>query len=209
MTAPRDVAGRIARQSLAEREADYAGEVRRLLDPALSLMRPGGAAAPPRVADIVAAAGLSNDAFYRHFRSKDALVVALLEDGTERLYGYVAHRMSKAATAEDKVRAWASAIMVQAGADIAATTRAVLWNGSGASQGVASGAGTAGVRLAHLLHEPFAELGSADPEFDASLAGHATIGKLAEFLWRQVEPAQPDVERITAFCLRAARAERS
>ncbi len=31
-------------------------------------------ASRPRVADIVAAAGLSNDAFYRHFPSKDALL---------------------------------------------------------------------------------------------------------------------------------------
>src|SRR5580765_7475821 len=30
----------------------------------------------PRVSDIVARAGLSNSAFYRHFRSKDDLVLA-------------------------------------------------------------------------------------------------------------------------------------
>nr|WP_221333446.1 TetR/AcrR family transcriptional regulator [Nocardia transvalensis] len=191
---------------MAEREADYTGEVRRLLDAALELMRAAGTASAPRVADIVAAAGLSNDAFYRHFRSKDALVAALLEDGTERLYGYVAHRMGKASTPADRVRAWVTAILLQAGTEIAATTRAVLWNSSGSGQGVVSGAGTAGARLAELLHEPFAELGSATPEFDASLAGHAMVGKLAEFLWRRIEPAPSDVDRITAFCLRAVRA---
>ena len=40
-----------------------------------------GTTSRPRVADIVAEAGLSNDAFYRHFASKDALVAALVEDG--------------------------------------------------------------------------------------------------------------------------------
>ncbi|MBF6169975.1 TetR/AcrR family transcriptional regulator [Nocardia blacklockiae] len=205
-SAPGDVADRIARQSLAARAADYAGEVRRLLDAALELMRTGGTVAPSRVADIVAAAGLSNDAFYRHFKSKDALVAALLEDGTERLYGYVAHRMGKAHTPADRVRAWVAAIMVQADAEIAATTRAVLWNASGAGQGVVSGAGAAGVRLAHLLHAPFAELGSATPEFDASLAGHATIGKLAEFLWERTEPTPPDIDHIAEACLRIAAA---
>ncbi|WP_433155373.1 TetR/AcrR family transcriptional regulator [Actinomadura nitritigenes] len=44
------------------------------------------------MADIVNAAGLSNEAFYRHFPSKGALVAALLEDGTERLHGHVAAR---------------------------------------------------------------------------------------------------------------------
>ena len=39
-------------------------------------MRQGGTAFRPRVPDIVAAAGLSNDA-YRHFPSKDALVARL------------------------------------------------------------------------------------------------------------------------------------
>src|SRR5580658_8369214 len=84
-----DVAGRIVRRSLAKRESEYAGEVGRLLDAALDLMRQRGTTSRPRVADIVAAAGLSNDAFYRHFPSKDALVAALLEDGTERLSSYV------------------------------------------------------------------------------------------------------------------------
>ena len=79
-----NVPARIAQRALAKRGAGYASEVRRLLDAALEVMRQGGTASRPRVADIVAAAGLSNDAFYRHFPSKDALVAALLEDGAER-----------------------------------------------------------------------------------------------------------------------------
>ena len=55
-----------------------------------------GTTSRPRVADIVAAAGLSNDAFYRHFASKDALVAAILEDGTARLRSYLDHQMAKA-----------------------------------------------------------------------------------------------------------------
>lgn len=45
-------------------------------------------------ADIVAAAGLSNDTFYRHVSSKDALVAAILEDGAERLCGYCGSKRS-------------------------------------------------------------------------------------------------------------------
>ena len=197
-----DVVGRIARRSVADREADYADEVRRLLDAALELMRAGGVGARPRVADIVAAAGLSNDAFYRHFRTKDALVAALLEDGADRLRGYLAHRMDKASTPDGRVRAWVSAMLAQAGFDSAATTRAVLWNAGGPDTGLVSGSVTPASRLAPLLSGAFAELGSADPDFDATLATHAIIGKLAEFLWQQVEPTADDVDRLTAFCLR-------
>ena len=93
----------------------------------------------PRVADIVAAAGLSNDAFYRHFRSKDDLVNALLDDGAERLRGYLAHQMAKARTPEAQVRRWVEGVLAQADGDIAAATLAVLWNGSSADGGLAAG----------------------------------------------------------------------
>jgi AcrR family transcriptional regulator len=105
-----DVASRIAQRSLAKRGAGYTGEVRRLLDAALDVMKRRGTASRPRVADVVNAAGLSNDAFYRHFPSKDALVAALLEDGAERLYGYVAHQMAKEPAPEGKVRRWVQRI---------------------------------------------------------------------------------------------------
>ena len=85
----------------------------------------GSAARPsrPRVADIVAAAGLSNDAFYRHFASKEALVAAILEDGTARLTSYLDHQMAKAPTPADKVRRFVEGVMSQAADDdIAATT---------------------------------------------------------------------------------------
>ncbi|WP_433152685.1 hypothetical protein ACQPZ8_18435 [Actinomadura nitritigenes] len=57
-------------------------------------------------------------------------------------------------------------------------------------------------RLAGLLAEPLRDLGSADPVFDASLAAHATFGKLGSHLWSERQPADSEVQRITAFCLR-------
>jgi AcrR family transcriptional regulator len=109
-----DVAARIARDTLAERGTDYADEVRRLLDAGREAMRARGTGSRPRVADIVAAAGLSNDAFYRHFSSKDRLVAAILEDGTERLRSYLAHQMAKSDTPEGAVRRWVEGVLGQA-----------------------------------------------------------------------------------------------
>ena len=158
------MAGRIVRRTLAKREDEYADEVRRLLDAALEVMRRCGTSSRPRVADIVAEAGLSNDAFYRHFRSKDALVTAILEDGGERLRSYLAHQMAKEPTPEGQVRRWVEGVLAQADEDIAATTLAVLWNGSALGGGPAAGRHFASAPLASLLHEPFAALGSAAPE---------------------------------------------
>jgi AcrR family transcriptional regulator len=198
------VTERIARRSLAKRESDYAAEVRRLLDAALDLMRVGGTSSKPRVADIVAAAGLSNDAFYRHFKSKDDLVAAILEDGAERLRSYLAHQMAKPPTPEGQVGQWVRGVLAQAAPDIAATTLAVLWNGGTAGGGMAAGRHFASVPLASLLIAPFAELGSATPELDAVLAAHATLGVLSDYLWRHVVPTRADIDRITDFCVRAA-----
>ncbi len=78
-----------------------------------------------------------------------------------------------------------------------------MWNGGSAGAGLAAGRHFASAPLASLLHEPFAELGSAAPELDATLAAHATFGLLSDFLWEAAEPTGAEVDRVTAFCLRA------
>jgi AcrR family transcriptional regulator len=199
-----DVAARIAGQTLANRGPDYSGEVRRLLDGGREVMRRCGTNSRPRVADIVGAAGLSNDAFYRHFASKDALVAAILEDGTERLRSYLAHQMTKEATPQGEVRRWVQGILSQAADDdIAATTLAVLWNAGNLAQAPTS---SASAPLATLLHGPFHALGSADPELDASLVAHAIVGKLADYLWLGTRPSSADTEHLVSFCLAAGTA---
>lgn len=187
----------------AGREAASASEVRRLLDAALELIHVGGAGARPRVADIVAAAGLSNDAFYRHFPSKDALIAALIEDGAERLVSYVAHRMAKARTPEGAVRAWVEGVLSQADDGTATTTRAVLWNAGALPPEHATVSSHPDARLAALLLGPLTELGSAAPEFDATLIAHAVVGRLTDHLWDRGQPTVDDIDRVTAFCLRS------
>jgi AcrR family transcriptional regulator len=204
-----DVAARVAERTLARRGAGFTdersrltGEVRRLLDAALEVIGRQGTTGRARVTDIVAAAGLSNDAFYRHFPSKDDLVAALLEDGTERLVSYLAHQMEKESTPEGQVRRWVGGVLAQAREDIATTTLAVLGNGSNIGTGVRHNAVTP---VAALLHEPFAALGCRDPELIASLVAHAALGKVGEHTWLRQAPTRAEIARITDFCLAAAR----
>ena len=197
-----DVPNRIALQTLAKRGAGYASEVRRLLDAALEVMRQNGTTSRARVADIVAAAALSNDAFYRHFKSKDALVAALLEDGAERLARYVAHQMGKEPEPAGKVRRWVEGILSQTQPEIAETTLAVLWNG-----------GSIGERRRTATAPPSRwppsstgrsqELGSKDPALGADLAAHAVVGKMSAYLWQHATPTPAEVDQITNFCLNA------
>ncbi|MGW3285873.1 TetR/AcrR family transcriptional regulator [Streptomyces sp. NPDC001002] len=197
------MADRIARRALARRGAHYASEVRALLDAALEVMRRCGTASRPRVADIVTAAGLSNEAFYRHFRSKDALVAALMEDGAEQLCGYITHQMAKEPSPEGKVRRWVEGVLSQArDEETAATTLAVMWNAQSVGEGFLAGPSSVDGLLANLLRGPYTELGSAEPDLDASLAAHATVGRLADHLWRRVAPTDAEVDHVVRFCLR-------
>ena len=191
----------MAQRTLADRESSYTEEVRRLLDAALVVMLRCGTTSSPRVADIVAEAGLSNEAFYRHFKAKADLVTALLEDGAERLRGYLEHQMAKERTPQARVRRWVQGVLSQAEPGIAETTLAVLWNGGSVGIEQASGRHFASAPLASLLHEPLSELGSDNPELHARLAAHATLGMLADHLWQRTQASRREIDDITTFCV--------
>ncbi|MFI5041282.1 MAG: TetR/AcrR family transcriptional regulator, partial [Acidimicrobiales bacterium] len=145
------VVARVAQRALARRGASYTDEVQRLLEAGLEVMRRSATTSSPRVADIVREAGLSNDAFYRHFPGKEELVAAIVEAGAERLVGYLAHQMGKESTPDQQLRRWVEGIMAQAAdPEVAEPTRAVLWNGSRV--------GDASRRDASSTYAPLAEL---------------------------------------------------
>ena len=196
-----DVAARIARVTVSRRGTDYTAEVRRLLDAALDVMA-RNPEAKARVADIVAAAGLSNEAFYRYFRSKDALVAALLEDGAERLRTYLSHQMGKQSTPESRIRCWVRGVLSQADPEIASATLAVLRNSGGAGAGSAAGRHFASGPLATLLTGPLRDLGSTDPDRDAALSAHGVLGLLSDHLWQGTSPPKGEIEAVTAFVVR-------
>ena len=155
-----------------------------------------------RVADIVAEAGLSNDAFYRHFPSKDALVAALLDDGAERLRSYLQHQMDKERTPDGRVRRWVEGVLAQADDAIADATMAVLHNAGGSR---AAGRHFASEPLAALLAEPLAELGSATPELDAAFVAHGVLGRLADHLWEGTKPTRREREHLVELAVAAVR----
>jgi AcrR family transcriptional regulator len=160
-------------RALAERRAAVKSEVGRLVAAALALIQRTGTL-EPTVGDIVREAGLSNQAFYRHFRSKHELLVAVLDHGVDLLAAYLAHRMERVATPADQVREWVRGILAQAldpkGAE--ATRPFVLSRGRLAESFPAEVAASER-RLTGLLHGPLAagaasgELGSRDPVQDA------------------------------------------
>ncbi|HEY6532170.1 MAG TPA: TetR/AcrR family transcriptional regulator [Acidimicrobiales bacterium] len=201
-----DIARRIAERTLASRGADYSNEVRRLLDAGREVMARCGTRSRPRVADIVAAAGLSNDAFYRHFTSKDDLVAAILDDGAARLRSYLSHQMAKDSAPDEQVRRWVEGVMAQAvDEESARTTLAVLWNGGALGSSETAPRRSAIAPLVDLLVGPLAELGSTDPDLDAAMIAHGVVGRMSDRLWEGTRPSPAETAHLVAFALAAVR----
>lgn len=199
-----DVASRIAARTAARRRRpDYTAEVRTLLDAARKVIASTGKA---RVADILAEAGLSNDAFYRHFPSKDALVAALTEEGTERVAASLARRMAQESTPEAKVGCWLDGILARTTGANAMQTLTLLNASSNFNTAIPTGAHeVARLPFARLLHGPFADLGSADPALDAELVTHAVTNRVAGHLWSGTSPSATERDHLLRFCLTTGR----
>ncbi|MGE0793978.1 MAG: TetR/AcrR family transcriptional regulator [Acidimicrobiia bacterium] len=190
-------AARAVRRSLAARRSTYVDEVQRLLDAGLALMVESDD--PPRVADIVRRSGLSNQAFYRHFASKDELIVAVVEAGSGRLETYLEHQVALAPTPEAKLRAWVVGVLSQANPHVATPTRAVMGNFRQLPPSHRTSTGRPGGPLLVAILE---RLGSPDPERDATAVQTLAFGRLDQFVW-DTPPTPEDIEQLVAFCLAA------
>jgi AcrR family transcriptional regulator len=122
------LARRAAERSLADRQASYALEIQRIIDATYRVIGRTGSF-DPTLRDILQEAGLSTQAFYKHFRSKDEVLLVLLDDGRQRLLGYLGHRMRKATTPAGRVQAWIEGVLAQAAnPDAASRTRPFMAN---------------------------------------------------------------------------------
>ena len=99
------MARRAAERSVAERQASYVREIERIVDATHRVMATSGSFDPP-LRDILGESGLSTQAFYKHFRSKDELLLLMLDDGRRQLVSYLEHRMDKAGTPAGRIKAW-------------------------------------------------------------------------------------------------------
>jgi AcrR family transcriptional regulator len=201
VTEPSPVVARTARRALAARESAYIDEVQHLLDAGLDLMVELGDERAPRVAEIVERAGLSNQAFYRHFASKDELIAAVVEAGAQRLESYLRHQLAKVDDPQLKVRAWIVGVASQAQRRaVARQTRAAMHNLVRLPVEVRQ---TVRVPAAdHVLVDALRDASSPDPERDAIAISLLAIGRLEQFLWRS-PPSDYDVEQLVEFCLAA------
>jgi AcrR family transcriptional regulator len=196
------LAEQAANRSTADLVAARAGEAQRLMDAGTTLMVRLGTGGRPTVAEIVREAGLSNQAFYRHFASKDDLVAAIVDAGARRLAGYVEHRMAAHDDPVDQIRAWVAAVFAQVtDPKVAEPTRAVAWNRNVLDADRESAARAVESLVWAQLEPPLAALGRAQPRQDAYLIGKLVFGVLTEALWSDEAPSEAELAFVADFCV--------
>jgi AcrR family transcriptional regulator len=193
-----ELADELAGRAVADRQASYADEVRRLLEAGFAVMG-RTENLDPRVSDIVRTSGLLNQTFYRHFRGKDEFFLALLDDGRRRLVETIERRMGRATDDAGRVRAWIEAVYAQAqDPDAAAATRPFALNGERLAARFPDAAQRSQARLVAPL------LAIAGPD-NAHAIYHLVMGSMHEALVTRTTPSRTEVDHVVDFALRGAR----
>lgn len=200
-------ARRTADRTLEQRRTAYEDEVRRLVEACFTLVRETGSL-EPRVSELVGEAGLSNQAFYRHFRSKHELLVAALDEGIRRLAAYLEHRMDAAGSPTEKVAEWIRGILEQAlQSDAAAATRPFASARGRLAEGFPEEVRDSERRLTALVRDALetavstGELPAADPARDSEALYHLAMGWLERRLSEGEAVDRADAERLVEFAL--------
>jgi len=203
---------RAVERALAGQRAAYAAEAERLVQATLALIRERGQLEPP-VAAIVRRARLSNQAFYRHFRSKHELLVAVLDHGVTLLADYLTARMAEAADPTARVRAWIRGMLEQAknprGAE---ATRPFALARSRLAQRFRAEVASSERQLTALVRDALEEarasgaLPSVEPAEDAETLYHLTMGWLEARLAQDALATPEQAARLEAFAMAGLRA---
>jgi len=202
------LARRAAERALATREASYAAEMRRVIEATYRVIERTGSF-DPTLREILRESGLSTQAFYRYFKSKDELLLVLLDDGRRQLVGYLEHRMARAGTARDKVRAWIEGVLAQAiDPGAASRTRPFLVNQDRFTEAFPEEQQASVDLLLGLLAGALGELSRdegrrSEIRRDAEAIYQLAFGTLHTHLTRRTQPSRPEIDHLVRFALRA------
>lgn len=187
------------------RQASYDAEVRRLIRATETVMFEKGPTEQPRVADIVRAAGVSNQAFYRHFRSRDDVVLATYEQGLLAVHEYLAHQVFKHTDFESRIRAWINGMLRQIeDPDLSELTAVIFWNVNQIARHNSEIEPVGRARMLHLLSRIYIEAGAPEPARTALFVQTLVVGITSRFCEVGERPSDEEREALIRFCLRGS-----
>ncbi|MGN5238556.1 TetR/AcrR family transcriptional regulator [Rhodococcus sp. SJ-3] len=184
------------------RQEAYDAEVRALIRATSEVMLRNGCTEVPKVSEIVREAGITNQAFYRHFRSRDDVVVATYEQGMLTVYNYLRHRVHKKSSWQDKLEAWIDGIVAQIEDPRLADLSAVIqWNVSQIAREKTEIEPVGRERIRALLLSILTEAGVADPDRQALFVDNLVTGTASHYMDTGQQPTAGDREALLRFCL--------
>jgi AcrR family transcriptional regulator len=206
------LANRAVERTVAGRRAEYGQEMRRIVDTTFSLIERTGSL-EPSMREILAETGLSTQAFYRYFASKDELMLALLDEGRRRLVETLQRRMARSSDPSGQIRAWIEGVVAQAGnAAVAARTRPWVLSEQRLTELFPQEQHTSVELLLDPLAEPIARLQGTrrEQELDATSAAsmvyQLTFAILRSHLVAGTKPEAGATDALVVFCLRGVTA---
>ncbi len=219
------LAQRAVERTIASRRTEYEREMGRIVESTFALIERTGNL-DPSMREILGEAGMSTQAFYRYFASKDELMLALLDEGRRRLVTSLKRRMQRSAAPTDQVRAWVVGVLALA-SNPGAAARTSPWVASDQrlSELFPDEQRASVDLLVGLLVDPILGLREASsdrrrdtdgrgaaPRSTARSAAHGaalmvyrlTLATLRSHLGAGTKPTAGETEDLVDFCLRGA-----
>lgn len=185
----------------ARRQATYDDEVAALISATRAVMARKGCAGRPRLAEIIAEADISNQAFYRHFRSRDDAIVATYEQGLMTIHEYLEHQVRKQPDLPSQIAAWVDGVLAQIqDPELSELSRAVIWNVGQVARTDSEIKPVGHDRIRGLLSEVLTEGGVDDPDRTALFIHTLVMGLTNTFLEDNRRPSPADRESLLRFC---------
>ena len=199
-----DVLARAVDRPLAGKRRAAAQDVRRLVDAGLVVIRRHGGL-DPKVSEIVREAGLSNQAFYRHFASKDELLLAILAEGRRELLAFLERRMAAEPRPIDQAKRWIEGVLAQArNAKAASATRPFAVNAARLARDFPDEVAASADALKAPLRNALAAADTRDPGRDADAIYLLAFGAMERHLVAGTRPTDAEADHLIAFALRGA-----
>ena len=204
------LAQRAVDRSLGDRRDQYAEEIQRVLEATYDLIERTGDV-DPSLREILAETGLSTQAFYRYFQSKDELFLLLLDDGRRRILATLERRMQRVATPEARVRAWIEGVLAQASDTRAAgRTRPFVTDRDRLAEAFPREQQASVDLLVDLLASAIVSLhGRANARDDAVVVYRAAFTTLHDHLLHGTRPTAAETDHLVQFCLQGIAGDRA
>jgi AcrR family transcriptional regulator len=202
------VAVRSVERALEGRYATYLEEVSRLVEAGVRVMQRNGDFEPP-VSEILREARLSNQVFYRHFKSKDEFLLAVLDNGVRELVSYLQHRMEGVESPTERIRRWIEGLLAQGlNPEAAEATRPFVVPQARLAERFPEEVADSVRQLTMILAEAIAEgleageFSGGDPERDSRAIYDLAMGWLQRSIAETGVPSVEDAEHLVKFAMR-------